>query len=101
MKKEEHMASRATVAVKIFDILDKLENAVINCDPQTPVIAVNTAQLIEIESFANNIDEFNTDQFLTKLHDLTSAFSNNCRCENVQLPSKIGQSRRENIETTI
>ena len=92
------MASRATVAVKIFDILDKLENAVINCDPQTPVIAVNTAQLIEIESFANNIDEFKTDQFLSKLNELTSAFSNNCRCENIQLPPKIGQSRKQDYE---
>ena len=92
------MASRASVAVKIFDILDKLENAVINCDPQTPAIAVNTAHLIEIESFANDIDEVKTDQFLTKLNDLTSAFSNNCRCENVQLPSKIGQSRKQDYE---
>lgn len=92
------MASRATVAVKVFDILDKLENAVVNCDPQTPAIAVSTTQLIEIESFANNIDEFNTDRFLSKLNELTSAFSNNCRCENVQLPSKIGQSRRKDYE---
>ncbi len=88
------MASRAAVAVKIFDILDKLENAVINCDPQTPAIAVNTAQLIEIESFAKNIDEVSTDQFLSKLNNLTSIFSNNCRCESVQLPSKIGQSKK-------
>lgn len=92
------MASRATIAVKIFDMLDKLENAVVNCDPQTPAIAVSTAQLIEMESFANNIDEFTTNQFLSKLNDSTSAFSNNCRCENMQLPSKIGQSRRQDYE---
>lgn len=93
------MASRAAVAVKIFDTLEKLENAVVNCDPQTPAIAVNAAQLIEIESFANNIDEVVTDQFLSKLNDLTSTFSNNCKCEKVQLPSKIGQSERRYHES--